>query len=96
MRTFEMVKVNWIDAAHYRNESPLNWFIENADTSEFSTVGYLLKQDERIIVVAHEINDDNQGRDVSVIPKVLIIKMETLISEHSKYVQPRGGDDAIN
>jgi len=81
LRTFEIVKVKWVDATHYRTESSFDWLIENATTTEFWTVGYLLKQDKDKVVVAHEINDDDNGRDTSVIPMSLITSIEGLIPE---------------
>ena len=81
MRTFEIAKVTWTDATHYSREGGLDWLIESATTTEFSTVGYLLKKDGENVVIAHEINDDDNGRATSVIPKVLIKKMETLVVE---------------
>jgi len=81
VRVFEIARVTWIDATHYRTETGLDWLKENATTTEFSTIGYLLKQDDDKVIIAHEINDDDKGRDTSVIPKVLIKKMETLVVE---------------
>ena len=81
MRRFEIARVTWIDATHYRTESTLEWLIENATVTEFSTVGYLLKKDEEKVILAHEINDDENGRDTSVIPLSLVKKIEPLIVE---------------
>ena len=81
MRTFEIARVTWADATHYRTENALDWLKENATTTEFSTIGYLLKKDNEKVIIAHEINDDDNGRDTSVIPIALIKKMETLVVE---------------
>jgi len=94
MRTFEIARVTWIDATHYRTENQIDWLKENATTTEFSTVGYLLKRDNEKVVIAHKINDDDNGRDTSVIPIVLIKKMETLVVESDRELlrQDNGGE----
>lgn len=75
MRNLKIAEIHWRDATHYRTESEIDWYEKEAATTEFVTVGHIIRKKGREIVVAHEINDDDKARDVSVIPKELISKV---------------------
>lgn len=76
MEKLKIAKVSWRDAAHYRGEDYISWFKENATTTDFVTVGHVIRSGRKDIVLAHEINDDNKARDTSIIPRSLITKIE--------------------
>ncbi len=78
MRNLKVAEVHWRDATHYRSESDIDWYESEASTTEFVTVGHIIRKRGREIVIAHEINDDDRARDVSVIPKELISKITYL------------------
>jgi len=78
MRSLGIVRIHWRDATHYRTESEIDWYEREATTTDFVTIGHLIRKKGREVVVALEINDDDKARDVSVIPKELISKIEYL------------------
>ena len=80
MSSYKIAKVTWTDASHYRSEDSIQWLRDNAGTSDFETVGHIIKTDRKVIILAHEINDDGRARDTSVIPRGMIKKI-TYLSE---------------
>ena len=78
MKSLKRVEILWDDATHYRNENDIEWYRENACTTEFTTIGHLIKQNRKVIVLAHEITDEDRARDVSVIPRKLVKSIRRL------------------
>jgi len=74
----KIAKVTWEDAAHYRDERPVGWYKENASTCIFETVGHVIRSNRSNIVLAHETNEENTARDVSIIPKGMIREIKYL------------------
>ena len=75
MKDFKIAKVYWKDPSHYRYED-IKWLIKNACTTDFITVGHVLKLEEDI-VLAHEVSE-GRARDISVIPMCLVTKVKYL------------------
>jgi hypothetical protein len=46
----------------------------------FESLGYLLKQDDRAMVIAHEVTNTGDLRDVLLIPSGSVIAVEELVT----------------
>lgn len=78
-----IVKVTWLDACGGStprfNINDSNW----AQTTEFGvinqSVGYLLLMDEDFTVLAAEISEAHEVRDITEIPTATVLNVETLV-----------------
>lgn len=78
MRSLKIAAIYWRDATHYRGEDYIDYYKKEATTTDFITVGHIIRMGRRDIVVAHEINDENKARDTSVIPRSLVSEIRYL------------------
>ena len=74
----ELVIVEWEDVTKATNDDT---FDEKQDVnnrlSKMKTTGWLFQQSETVVLLVQEF-DDEKPRDWVAIPKVLILKMETI------------------
>lgn len=80
MKKYKIANVHWEDASHYRDMGSIEWFATKGSRLTVSTVGFVLRFDKRDIVLAQEINDDDNARDVTVVLRSIITKVEYLKS----------------
>ena len=78
MRNFKIAKVYWRDPATYTSPQAIKWLIEKGNTTNFITVGHVLKMGKKDIILAHEISEEGDARHTSVIPRSIITKIEYL------------------
>ena len=82
MKEYKIAKVTWEDSSHYRDTVGIEWYREDSSSLIVSTVGFVLRGEKegckKSIVIAQEVNEDDRARDVTVIPKRMIIKVEYL------------------
>ena len=81
MRKLKIAKVYWRDATHYHSTDDISWFEKKAHTSNIVIVGRIIRAGRKEIVIAHEIDEDDKARDVSVIPRENISKIEYLVEK---------------
>ena len=52
--------------------------MEESSSLIVHTVGFVLRTNKTDMVIAHEVNDEDNARDVTVIPRRMITKVEYL------------------
>lgn len=80
-KRYKIAKVVWKDAAHWRTEERIEFLVEEMCLEEVITVGFVLRESENDIVLAHETIGGEKARDVSIIPKAVIQEIKYLESE---------------
>ena len=63
-----IVLVEWHDARFYPDTKDENSIKENCRMCLFASVGYLVSQDDTTTIVASEHNDEQEYRDLTLIP----------------------------
>lgn len=71
------VTVKWRDARIYTGMHSEKEALER-EMETFESLGYLLKEDDRATVIAHEVTDTGDFRDVLLIPTGSVISVEEL------------------
>lgn len=74
-----IVLVEWHDARFYPDTRDENSIKENCRMSLFASVGYLVSQDDTTTIVASEHNDEQEYRDLTLIPTGSIKSLRRLI-----------------
>jgi hypothetical protein len=76
------IMVKWQDAKIYPGmHSKTEALQREMDT--FESLGYLLKQDDRATVIAHEVTNTGDIRDVLLIPNGSVIEVVELVARPS-------------
>ena len=78
MRVLKIAQVFWRDAVLYTGAEGIDWFKKEGSTVDFVTVGHVIKMGRKEVVLAHEINDGDEARSTSVIPRNVITRIEYL------------------
>ena len=73
---YKTARVTWLDACNYGDEASIEWFQANAHLKEYSTVGQIIRKDRKELVLAGDISKRGTGRDVNVIHRGSIVKIE--------------------
>ena len=81
---YKTARVIWLDACHWGRQETITWFQENAKMVETCTVGYLIHENKDIVVLAQDIVERSDARDVSIISKEDILKIEYLEIQDGK------------
>jgi len=72
-----LVIVEWHDARFYSGTRKRNE-IDNFRMALFKSVGYLLAQNEHTTIIASECNDEEEYRDVTLIPTGSVVSVKGL------------------
>jgi len=76
------VAVTWRDAKIYPGmHSKAEALGRKMET--FESLGYLIRQDDRVTVIAHEVTSAGEYRDVLLIPSGSVISVEGLLARPS-------------
>ena len=76
------VVIKWRDAKIYPGMHSETEALER-EMETFESLGYLLRQDNRATVIAHEITNTGDFRDVLLIPSGSVIAVEELVASSS-------------
>ena len=76
------VAVVWYDAKIYPGMHNVGEARERT-MDRFESLGYLIDKDDRATIVAHEITDKGDYRDVLLIPSGSIVSMDELVARPS-------------
>ena len=78
----QLVQVAWHDARFYSGtRSPAA--VETCHMALFKSVGYLISQDDLTTVIAAERNDEDEYRDVTLIPTGSVVSVTELVPSAS-------------
>ena len=76
------VVVKWLDAKIYPGmHKPSEAIERKMDT--FESLGYLIERNDQTTIIAHEITDDGEYRDVLLIPSGSVISIHELVTSSS-------------
>ncbi len=73
----DMVLVRWHDARFYQGTYSKQEILEHK-MCLFESLGYLVTKDDITTKIASELNDENQYRDITLIPTGSIISIQEL------------------
>lgn len=73
------VIIKWIDAKIYPGMHKLDDALERK-MDVFESLGYLIQRNDEATVVAHELTDSGEYRDVLLIPSGSVISIHKLIT----------------
>lgn len=73
------IEVHWVDAAFILNndeETVQEWLEKGGEVAK--TIGYLYKENKKVMIVCSEVFEDGSIRGLTVIPKGMIYKIQYL------------------
>ncbi len=73
------VEVKWFDARIYPGMHGKEDALKRK-MDVFSSLGYLIKKDDQATIIAHEITDSAEFRDVLLIPSGSVISIQELVT----------------
>lgn len=79
MSNEKMVRIEWWDARLYSGIVYTKEECKNLAMSRFSSLGFLIDQDKKTTIFATEMDEDDDFRDVTVIPTTSIISIQPIV-----------------
>jgi hypothetical protein len=74
-----MVLIKWFDAKIYPGMHQFDEAL-NREMDMFESLGYLIERNDRATIMAHEVTEKGEYRDVLLIPSGSIISMQELVT----------------
>jgi hypothetical protein len=78
----KMVLIKWYDAKIYPGMHELDEAL-GREMDSFESLGYLIEKNDRATIMAHEVTDKGDYRDVLLIPSGSIVSIEELVTRSS-------------
>ena len=78
MPALKVICVYWVDASHYGDSREIDWLRDNARPVRNTSVGFAIKENRELIIIAHEVDEQGRARNTTVIQRKDVIKVEYL------------------
>jgi hypothetical protein len=76
----EMVLIKWHDAKFFPGTYNEKAILEQHRMALFESLGYLVTRDDTTTIIAAERNDQDEYRDITLIPSGSVISVHTLMA----------------
>lgn len=76
------VVIKWLDAKIYPGMHKVSEALERK-MDIFESLGYLIEKNDQATIIAHEITDEGEYRDVLLIPSGSVISIHELVTSSS-------------